>query len=520
MDGNWLANLRECCRDEAAFQQMQQILAEQTEQQVIQQAEQQRALFHVITKIRETLDLDTIFKTTATEVRQLLNADRVGIFRFYHGSGYTDGEFVSEDTLPEYRSALSTHIHDDCFGENFSLHYLHGRVQATEDIHIASLKDCHKKILAQFQVRANLVVPLLREQELWGLLCIHQCSKPRRWSAIEIDFVKQIAIQLSVALQQAELLKQTQQQSQVLTQALQNLQQAQTQLIQHEKMSSLGQLVAGIAHEINNPVNFIYGNLNHVSQYANNLLELLGLYQQELPQPSEELRDRLLELDFDFIQTDFPKLLQSMQIGADRIRQIILSLRNFSRLDESEMKPVNIHEGIESTLLILQYRLKSKTGANQIQVIKEYGSLPLVECYPSQLNQVFMNILCNAIDAFEGETATVQRAVWDLPQTEEESDRCRLNQITIRTELFSENQQGTPQAVIRIRDNGPGIPESIQAKLFDPFFTTKPAGRGTGLGLSISYRIIVERHHGSLQCNSQLDRGTEFRIQIPIHQIG
>lgn len=264
------------------------------------------------------------------------------------------------------------------------------------------------------------------------------------------------------------------------------LKEAQTQLIQNEKMSSLGQMVAGIAHEINNPVNFIYGNLNHAQEYADDLLDLIQLYQNEYPNPQENIQIASEEMELEFIQEDLPKLLDSMKVGANRIRQIVLSLRNFSRLDEAEMKAVDLHEGIDSTLLLLNNRLKQG-----IDVVKNYGDLPAVVCYPAQINQVFMNIISNATDA--------------LLADKESSDQT----VTISTEAAS------GQVVVKIRDNGPGIPEEIKGRLFDPFFTTKPIGQGTGLGLSISYQII-QKHQGAIAVNSALGQGSEFVITLPI----
>lgn len=293
-----------------------------------------------------------------------------------------------------------------------------------------------------------------------------------------------------------------QQQTQQLEQTLVKLQKTQAQLIQTEKMSSLGQLVACVAHEINNPINFIHGNVDHAREYVQTLLSLAHLCYQHKSDLTPEIQKQLSELDLDFLIEDLPKLLFSMKIGTNRIQQIVLSLRNFSRLDEAEMKPVDIHEGIDSTLLILHNQLKSKPGRGEIQIVKEYGELPLVECYAGQLNQVFMNILSNAIDALENHTH--QQATLE-PQTN--------SIITIHTGV-----KDSQYITVRILDNGPGMPQEIQHRIFDPFFTTKPVGKGTGIGLSISYQIITEKHRGTMQCNSKIGQGTEFCIEIPIHQ--
>ena len=323
-----------------------------------------------------------------------------------------------------------------------------------------------------------------------------------------------------------------------LSKALKDLQQAQTQLVQTEKMSSLGQLVAGVAHEINNPVNFIAGNLGHAIDYANTLLQLINLYHHVYPLPPQEIITALEDGEIDFLIEDFPKMLSSMKVGTDRIQKIVLSLRNFSRMDESDYKPVDIHTGIDSTLMILQSRLKANYERPEIKVVKEYGDIPLVECYAGQLNQVFMNILANAIDALEdsfhylsdvsGETPfqpektlelSVHKGVSSSKKSNSFSSKIVSNSLTpamlqvkIRTELRSQNQLR-----ISIMDNGLGMPEEIRQKIFNPFFTTKSVGKGTGMGLSISYQIITGKHQGEIKCVSTPHQGTTFIIDLPLH---
>lgn len=295
-----------------------------------------------------------------------------------------------------------------------------------------------------------------------------------------------------------QLEQRVEERTQELSKVLDNLKKAQMHLVQSEKMSSLGQMMAGIAHEINNPVNFIYGNLKPASDYFKELIDLVKLYQVKYPTPDKELQAHLDALDLPFMIEDAYKLLESLRIGSDRIRQIVLSMRNFSRLDEASIKSVDIHEGIDSTLLILQHKLRTGANNKPVEVIKQYGHLPLVECYPSQLNQVFMNILSNAMDAFEAHS----RQLEDRPFT-----------IEITTSLATADS-----ICIQIKDNGTGIPTQILNKLFDPFFTTKPVGKGTGLGLSISHQIIVEKHGGEVDCTSQMGQGTCFTIKVPISQ--
>ncbi|MBW4605409.1 MAG: hybrid sensor histidine kinase/response regulator [Calothrix sp. FI2-JRJ7] len=286
-----------------------------------------------------------------------------------------------------------------------------------------------------------------------------------------------------------------------LSLAYKNLEQMQIKLIQSEQSSSVGQMISGIAHEINNPVNFIYGNLAHASEYTENILNLLRIYQEEYPIPTPRIQAELEAIDIDFLQHDLLKLINSMNIGAKRIHEIIKSTRIFSCIDEKVMKPSDIHEGIDSTLTVLNYRLKSKLEYPSIEVIKNYGQLPLVECYLGQINQVFMNILNNAIDALN--YYNQQRSLEEIIQ--------EPSQIKICTTVIDDNW-----IAIQFADNGSGMSEEVQAKIFEPFFTTKSAGKETGLGLSISYQIVVEKHNGNIYCKSTPGKGTEFTIKIPV----
>lgn len=511
----------------------------QTEARLRQQAEREQLLGGMNQRIRQSLNLDEVLNTAVEEVRQFLACDRVTI---YHFNPNWTGDMVVESVGQGWSSVLGTNIQDNCFKETKVPFYQQGQVRVIEDIYNANLPQCHIELLEQFQVRANLVVPLLQGDKLWGLLIAHQCSGTRQWQQSSVELVKQLGIQLSVAIQQAALFEQLaeelkerkaaeaalrqseatlRKQTNQLEKALLELKQAQIQLIQTEKMSSLGQLVAGVAHEINNPVTFIYGNIIHADKYAHDLLELVRLYAKHYPQPVPEIEDLVEVIDFDFLVEDFPKLLSSMNMGVNRIRQIVLGLKNFSRLDEAERKQVDIHEGIENTLLILQHRFKPE--AANIQLIKEYGNLPLVECYAGQLNQVFMNLLNNAIDALEKDTQ--ERTYWNGTKLTPEPIKHKPRAIKISTQVVdccdvrafnSEQTQSFKNIIIRIADNGAGIPKEFKKRIFDPFFTTKPVGEGTGLGLSISYQIVVEKHGGQLQCRSEPGQGSEFIVQIPV----
>ena len=290
-----------------------------------------------------------------------------------------------------------------------------------------------------------------------------------------------------------------------LEETLIQLKRTQAQLIQAEKMSSVGHMVAGIAHEINNPISFIHGNLVYASQYYDDLLKIIQLYQQEYPHPSDIIQEEIESLDLEFIQTDIKKLLQSMQVGSQRIGDIVKSCRNFSRLDESTYKVVDIHEGLESALMILQNRIHSLDRNSGVKVMKDYGEFPHIYCSPGKLNQVFLNLLNNALDALE------EAHQKNSPEAIFKKD----NKIRVKTYLKRE-MNSRKAIVISIADNGLGISEEIITKIFDPFFTTKPVGKGTGLGLSVSHKIITSLHEGTLDCYSTVGQGTEFVVTLPI----
>ncbi len=311
--------------------------------------------------------------------------------------------------------------------------------------------------------------------------------------------------QLELNLRQVELYQEScaaraesEAQTTELNQTIRQLKEAQVQLLHSEKMSSLGELMASIVHEINNPVSFIYGNLSHVEIYAQDLLHLLRLYQEEYPNPSKDIQNQIEEMELDFLLEDLPKVMSSMQMGSDRIREIVKSMQNFSRSDNSNMTLCDLHDSIDSTVLILRNRLNPQKNRRDIDIVKDYGKLPLVECYAGQLNQVFMNLISNAIDALE-------EAAEEKPDT--------LLKIYIRTEL-AENDR----VRVRIADTGLGISPQVKERMFEQFFTTKKIGKGTGLGLSIVYKILVENHLGILRCESEPGKGTEFIIELPVQQ--
>ena len=529
---NWVIGLQQCDRDREWTEWEQQLIEGVASQLAIainqakvyaetrRQAERESLLRLVSNQIRSTLDIKTILQTAVREVRQLLNTDRVVIYQFLDN---WQGELVVEDLMIPWPSIFGDSIADNCFSKEYAQHYLEGRVRAINDIQNAGLDQCHVNFLTALQVKSNLIVPIVistnensslevekegKEEDrtgkegkpsassavpsrLWGLMIAQECQSIRHWQLQETELLRQLGEQMAIAIQQAELYAKvqlaavkSQAQAQKLQTALEELRATQQQLIQSEKMSSLGQMVAGIAHEINNANNFIHANLYHAQEYSRTLSEAIDLCANACPEAAATISRVKEEQELDYIEEDFPKMLKSMREGSDRIRSIVTTLRNFSRLDESEFKPASINEGIESSLAMLQNRLAG------IEIQKEYGILPLVECHAAQINQVFFHLIQNALDAILASG--------------------KPGRITIRTE------SAAALVTIAIRDSGIGILPEIQDKIFDPFFTTKPVGNGTGLGLSVCYQTIVKDHGGQILCNSKIGEGTEFIVQLPL----
>ena len=457
-------------------------------------ADRQTLLNQLTTQIRHSLDQDIIIDTALKAIHTRLQLDFCGLVWFHPELEPPVWENVKSVMVtgfknPSPKTNLKTTVGpvDEWFLTQGVL-----KIDQVEGY----AEPIHRAFLQNMGVAATVEVPIFLQGGRLGAL-IGSRLTAHAWTEYEVELLQAVASQLAIALNQSQLYLESRQQAHELAQTLAELQRTQMQMIQSEKMSSLGQLVAGVAHEINNPVNFIYGNLSHANDYISDLLGLISLYQEHYPQPVTAIAEEVEAIDLEFLQEDLLKLLKSMRVGAERIQAIVASLRTFSRMDEAERKQIDIHEGIDSTLMILQHRTKARHDRPEIRVLKEYGDLPAVECYAGQLNQVFMNILVNAIDA--------------LDEQVEKSDGTFEPTITIQTTPVS------PTLIqIAIADNGTGIPAAVKARIFDPFYTTKAVGKGTGMGMSISHQIITERHNGTLTCLSTPGQGTQFLIQIPI----
>ncbi len=456
--------------------------------------------------IRNSLDLDKILETTVWEVRDLLEIDRCYFLWYKQEFPMNEWEVVKEAKIAALPSVVELYPGD-------ALRPISDRVLQTEMLRVDCVDTCEEvELLRFFMALEYMSVLILRVQTASGkigALVLAHCSESRGWKDSEVELLQAVTNQLAIAIEQAEIYAQSRESARIATtksleleETVSKLQKAQAQLVQSEKMSSLGQLVAGVAHEINNPVSFIYGNLFPAKDYIDDILGLVELYQQHYPEPEPEIEEEIERIELDFLVEDLSRLFNSMKIGADRIRDIVKSLRIFSRLDESDFKEVDIHENIDSTLMILNSRLKDQPqpGRPAIEVVKQYGQLPKIECYPGQLNQVFLHLITNAIDALEERDK--QRSFEEILA---EPSTCWINTQLVDNKAVQ----------IRIADNGIGISSEAVAKIFDPFYTTKAVGSGTGLGLSISYQIVVEKHGGTLRCVSEKEVGTEFAIEIP-----
>ena len=357
--------------------------------------------------------------------------------------------------------------------------------------------------IQKYQPKSILCLPIIYQSQPRGIVYLENALTVGAFTTERVEVLKVLVSQVAIAVENANLYAREQEKSQQLEKSFNELQQAQLQLIQSEKMSALGNLIAGVAHEINNPLGFIAGNVDAAAEASLDLIDYLQLYQEKFPNPGDELEDKASEIDLEYLMEDLPKMLLSMKSGTERIRNISTSLRTFSRADSATKVSANIHEGIDSTLLILQYRLKAKDSRPAIKIIKEYGYIPPVKCYFGQLNQVFMNLLANAIDCFEESNQSRTYAeIEALPNT-----------IAIITHVSEDNQS----VVIKIKDNAQGMSPEVKSKIFDHLFTTKGVGKGTGLGLSISRQIVEETHGGKLICESVVGEGTEFAIALPLN---
>lgn len=494
---------------EIAIRQAQ--LYEQTQKQALRE----RLVNHIINRTRQSFNTQIILTEVAQELLEALQIDRCFVHLVEDLNDQETLELNSESALNVKHESLwrRQHLYEVCrppFSPAIADFDTDGPItqwviQHQQLVVISDITQDERigKTNLEYQnaqIKSSLVVPVQTNDKLHALLYLNQCSQIRYWSKNDLQLAQAVADQLAISLQQAYLYARTQQQAaqshrqaQKMAQMLEELRLTQAQLIQTEKMSSLGRMVAGVAHEINNPVNFIYGNIPYIENYISDLLRLVQAYQEQYPQPNSHIQKLAEETEIDFLLRDLPKILKSMQVGAERIQEIVQLLQRFSRQNEAPLKAIDINSALENTLLILHNQL-----TNRIQVERHYEDLPFVECYPKLINQAFLSILTNAIEAL---------------------NRCSdpNKKITLYTKWIPSREAGNQgQVQIVIQDNGPGIKPEIQPRLFEPFFTTKEIGQGRGLGLTASYQTIVNQHHGQLDVQSQPGEGAQFLIEIPI----
>ncbi|NET47867.1 MAG: GAF domain-containing sensor histidine kinase [Merismopedia sp. SIO2A8] len=490
------------------------------------QSRQDTILHRLASQMQNTLDVDRILSVAVQEIQEIFHIDRCNFIWYWPNQYGGDRNPNQLPTIAITHEAKRDHLDSlmgDCSPEYINV--LSPQILVLERFEVTDIESDRRlnggaeagigasqyqgmyDLLKDWNLKACLLYPLSTHLGQLGAILCGQAHEKRIWTDIERDLLRAIAGQLSSAINQAELHARTkasafaaQAQAHQLTETLNDLKQTQAQLIQSEKMSGLGQLVAGIAHELNNPVSFISGNLKYARSYFQDLLSLITLYQSHYKNPHPDIQSLIDEIDLGFLMDDCERLLKSVDMGADRISQVVLSLRNFSRLDEAEIKQVDIHEGLDNTLLILKHRLHTNDSRRTIKITKYYGEISSINCHAGSLNQVFMSLLNNAIDALESVTDEREIELVTLPST-----MTLVTGETIQT------------VKIMVIDNGPGISPEHLNHLFEPFFTTKEVGKGTGLGLAISYQIIVEHHRGTLTCESALGEGAQFVIEIPVN---
>ncbi|MCS6812747.1 MAG: GAF domain-containing sensor histidine kinase [Cyanobacteria bacterium] len=475
-------------------------------EQTQRQAQREHLVNQITTQTRQSFDLEIILTEAISQLLEALQADRCLV--------HLVEPLDPSPSSPSSRSSTAfrrKHLYETCrepFAPSIADFDTDGPItrwviQHRQPVVIPDVANdprigVNNTEYQRAEIKSSLVIPVQANDTLYGILYLNQCSSTRYWSEFDQQLAHAVADQLAISIQQAHLYARTQQQAiasaaqaQRLAETLRELQATQARLIQSEKMSSLGQLVAGLAHEINNPISFIYGNVPYIKDYIHDLLRLLEAYRTAYPQPAATVQAVMDDIELDFILGDLSHIISSMAAGAERIRQIVKALRNFSRLDEVGSKVVDIHDGLESCLSLISQQLEG------ILVIRDYGNLPSVECYPGLLNQVFMGLLMNALEALQALDTDPKR-------------------LTLRTEAVSDSEGEQHRVRITIANSGPSIPPEVQSKMFDPFFTTKAVGQGSGLGLAISYQIVVNQHHGQLECHSEPGKDTEFIVEIPV----